>query len=632
MDRDEERFRSALENEAKQLRSVHEISHLSLAHSARTLAFAIAADVNVQSLMETISQTVRREGGGAGGERAEILRERLRDEMLQQWQNLNTHYDVSSMTFILPDDSNVFLRMHEPEEFGDSLATIRPLTKLGNDLVPRSGFQIGRTNAGIRGVVPIMRPAADGGRIHVGTLEIGFDMNRESQRIAEQISANIAVLLDTRAVDAAMPTRYQPQRPLLTAVLLTATQPEGVAWYEAGLVRLVGAPENKLVRWNDRSFHVIAFPLHDWQGPSTPAVGSVLLWRDDTAMVHGHESHRLMLLGGIVLAYVLSLACIPFALRASRRADDERAAMIHALTRYNNLLLEITGEGIYGVTREGKVNFINHAACTMLGLRPADVLGQVPHPIFHHHRADGTPYPIEECPLTKTMNEGRPWEGEEWFIDRDGRGFHVLVNISPIYDADQYQGAIITFRDISELRQRQDELIHLSETDPLTGVPNRQHFLKQLEIEMQRLRRRDHPATLLMTNLDLFKQINDRYGHVAGDAVLKHYVAQMRSALRYTDIIGRLDGEEFAILLPGDGLTTAQQLAERLRQTIESNPAQIDDTTPIQTTASIGITELYASDIDVDAPLRRAGEALDDAKQAGRNCVRLHSAQPGSPE
>jgi diguanylate cyclase (GGDEF)-like protein len=190
----------------------------------------------------------------------------------------------------------------------------------------------------------------------------------------------------------------------------------------------------------------------------------------------------------------------------------------------------------------------------------------------------------------------------------------------------------VTFRDITELRRRQDELTHMSVTDSLTGASTRHYFLEQLEIEMVRLRHQDHPAALLMTDLDLFKQINDRYGHAAGDIALKHYVSEIRSALRYTDIIGRFSGEEFAILLPSDGLTGAHELAERLRQAVESHPARIDGTTQIQITVSIGITELYANDMSADAPLRRADEALNAAKQAGRNCIRIHSPiQEGSP-
>ena len=199
------------------------------------------------------------------------------------------------------------------------------------------------------------------------------------------------------------------------------------------------------------------------------------------------------------------------------------------------------------------------------------------------------------------------------------------MTVSPIYSHGIYEGAVTVFRNITQLRDRQDELTRLAVTDPLTGIPNRRHFLELFESELARLRRHHSVASLLMTDLDFFKRINDRYGHAVGDLVLKHFVSIAHSALRRTDIIGRLGGEEFAILLPGDGINGANELAERLRLLVESSPARVDDTY-VQITVSIGITELYPQDLSTDAPLCRSDEALYAAKQSGRNRTEIYSA------
>jgi diguanylate cyclase (GGDEF)-like protein/PAS domain S-box-containing protein len=635
LDQHENRFHFQLESEAAQLQGVYEATNRSLAYSAQALAFGLVSDLDIQHLMDEANQTVRREGGGTGGIKAEILRDQLRYKMLPQWQSLSAQYSVSSMTFMLPDNADVFLRMHEPEEFGDSLAAIRPFGEIKNDLLPRSGFQIGYTNAGIRAAVPILRPATDGGTIHVGTLELGLNMSDESRFLSDQLTTGIAVLLDTQLVVNTMKERYLPAHALHPGccALLVSTRPEGVAWYESDFVKLTPVAESKLLSWEGHTFHTIAFPLRDWQGqadPEYPPVGTILIWRDATARVNAYSADRHLIVNGFIVTYLLVLACIPMVLRLLHlewgRQIKEHGAMINALARHNDLLIETIGEGVYGLDREGKITFINRAACSMLGLDNTDVIGKEPHPLFHHHKADGQPNPVESCPLMKAALDGQPWEGEEWLIHRDGHGFPALITVSPIYSHGIHEGAVTVFRNIAQLRNRQDELTRLAITDSLTGIPNRRYFLELFESELARLRRHSTVASLLMTDLDFFKRVNDHYGHAVGDLVLKRYVSVARSALRRTDIIGRLGGEEFAILLPGDGINGANELAERLRQLVESSPVRVDDTY-VQITVSIGITELYPQDVSTDAPLRRSDEALYAAKQAGRNRTEIYSSQ-----
>lgn len=185
---------------------------------------------------------------------------------------------------------------------------------------------------------------------------------------------------------------------------------------------------------------------------------------------------------------------------------------------------------------------------------------------------------------------------------------------------------IVSTVDITERKRMNDELLLLATTDFLTGLPNRREFMARLEDEQARLQRdvgvRGGRAAVLMLDIDHFKRVNDEYGHAAGDAVLRHMAAQMRDCQRKIDILGRVGGEEFAVLLPGADVAAALAFAERLLQRIGSTPLAIDGHV-LAVTVSIGIATMHARDQGGDAALIRADKALYRAKRGGRNRVEL---------
>ncbi len=182
---------------------------------------------------------------------------------------------------------------------------------------------------------------------------------------------------------------------------------------------------------------------------------------------------------------------------------------------------------------------------------------------------------------------------------------------------------IVSTVDITERKRMNDELVLLATTDFLTGLPNRREFMARLEDEQARLQRDvGVRAAVLMLDIDHFKRVNDEYGHAAGDAVLRHLAAQMRDCQRKIDMLGRVGGEEFAVLLPGADVPAAMAFAERLRQRIGSTPLAIDGHV-LAVTVSIGIAAMNARDPGGDAALIRADKALYRAKRAGRNRVEL---------
>jgi diguanylate cyclase (GGDEF)-like protein len=174
----------------------------------------------------------------------------------------------------------------------------------------------------------------------------------------------------------------------------------------------------------------------------------------------------------------------------------------------------------------------------------------------------------------------------------------------------------------------------LATTDALTGLSNYRHFHDLLTLEVQRARRMDYPVGLLIMDLDHFKLVNDRHGHPLGDATLRQVAEQLRTRLRRTDVVGRIGGEEFGAILPGDRLPEVAIVAEKLRRAVEELPPVRGgmSSTPTQVTLSIGGTSLDADLVGAEALINCADQALYEAKRNGRNQVRLWSDPLPAPE
>lgn len=175
----------------------------------------------------------------------------------------------------------------------------------------------------------------------------------------------------------------------------------------------------------------------------------------------------------------------------------------------------------------------------------------------------------------------------------------------------------------SEIKERiraQEELRVLATTDSLTGVANRRHFLELAEKEFERVRRYPAPLSMLMIDADHFKSINDNYGHNVGDRVLKTLTSTLVKELRSTEVLGRLGGEEFAVVLPSTGGEGALIVGERLRKAVEALELQEGQRT-VKFTVSIGMAEVDEGDASFAGALSRADQALYQAKSSGRNRV-----------
>lgn len=177
------------------------------------------------------------------------------------------------------------------------------------------------------------------------------------------------------------------------------------------------------------------------------------------------------------------------------------------------------------------------------------------------------------------------------------------------------------------LRVAYAELERLAMTDELTGVSNRRHFLDRLENERLRALRYKRQACLAMLDLDHFKQVNDRYGHLSGDEVLKHFTGLLSRWMRCEDVVGRLGGEEFALLIPETGQSGAQTLLDRIRH--ELAQVTLDFIAPgFAYTFSAGVAELRLSEsVECKDWIHEADQALYHAKKSGRNRTVLYRAK-----
>ena len=177
--------------------------------------------------------------------------------------------------------------------------------------------------------------------------------------------------------------------------------------------------------------------------------------------------------------------------------------------------------------------------------------------------------------------------------------------------------------DITAHKQLEQRLHDAAATDFLTGLPNRRHIMARMDQELARIQR--DPALLaavLMFDLDLFKAINDRYGHAVGDEVLKHFSSILQLELRKVDSVGRIGGEEFAIILSGADMDDAERFAERVRARLAAAPL-VDGDLRIEVTVSIGVAAMLAEDASITNSLSRADRALYQAKQGGRDRVKI---------
>jgi diguanylate cyclase (GGDEF)-like protein/PAS domain S-box-containing protein len=295
-------------------------------------------------------------------------------------------------------------------------------------------------------------------------------------------------------------------------------------------------------------------------------------------------------------------------------------------------LLDEVADGIYFVDSERRVTYWNRAAERITGFSAGAILGSCcGDGRLVHCDATGKILCRSGCPLSAVMH-GSEMETQEVFVRcQDGSRRAVVVTATPVRDAQgTIIGAVEIFRDnrarldAEEERQR---ALRLATMDPLTGLANRRKLESLLGAYMKEGFTAESPGVLLLLDVDHFKQVNDTYGHDAGDMVLQIVARTIEACVRNVDTVARWGGEEFVVFLPGARGGSGEEIAQRLRSQVAKTVIRVDSRT-VEVSCSIGGAEVAPED-SVSALFRRADQQMYRAKQAGRNRV-CFDTEPGT--
>lgn len=324
--------------------------------------------------------------------------------------------------------------------------------------------------------------------------------------------------------------------------------------------------------------------------------------------------------------------------RLIERQDADQAELLALHTDLANQKFALDQHAIVSMTDlAGNITYANDRFCDVSGYNRDEIIGANHRLICSgHHPA------TYFARLWATIQAGQVWRGEIKNRKKSGSFYWVSSTIVPLTDANGNLFQYISIRtDITERKLAEEALVlakeqaetanralqsaiaelnRLAITDRLTGAWNRRHFEEEAAAEMARVQRYGEPLSVVLFDIDHFKLINDRYGHLTGDQVLIEVTKRIGRHLRTGDLLARWGGEEFLVMLPSCAAAEAMKLAEKLRALMAAEPFR--DVGAV--TSSFGVAE-FRPDETLDDWLKRVDDALYAAKAAGRNCVQLGS-------
>jgi diguanylate cyclase (GGDEF)-like protein/PAS domain S-box-containing protein len=306
--------------------------------------------------------------------------------------------------------------------------------------------------------------------------------------------------------------------------------------------------------------------------------------------------------------------------------------------RVQTTALSSAANGIVITDREGTIIWVNPAVCALTGYAAGELVGQ--HTRILKSGQHGTEF---YAGIWRTVLEGETWSGTIVNRRKDGTLYDEEQTIAPVVDdSGDISHFIAIKQDVTEQRRLQSQLAEarreLEERleiidelngklreqavrDPLTLLHNRRYFDEAIEVEMARVRREGKPLCLAVLDVDRFKEVNDRFGHAAGDRVLARLALTLKRLVRASDVVCRVGGEEFVVVMPGATLEAAVARAESLRAAFASEATPAEDGAEIRTTLSAGVARYRGGGEPSCELLRRADRALYAAKEGGRDRV-----------
>lgn len=329
-------------------------------------------------------------------------------------------------------------------------------------------------------------------------------------------------------------------------------------------------------------------------------------------------------------------------MREDREAElqDRNRAMTNEKNKYLTML-ESLQTPVWLLDSENIVQYFNHAAAKLFNT------SHVPGAKYYGDDDNGGVFPLLHKELNKAPNEESnrklneelhrfvtSTDSEHTFVwqmrTKEESPQTFQVNLKRMLDvSEKFTGTVIILNDVTAIEQAKNklneanvQLERMAITDALTATYNRRHFIARLNDYYELCKRHGRSVSILMIDLDHFKQINDLHGHAAGDKVLVDFVDRAMTVLRVNDVLARLGGEEFAAILPETSLEGAKNVAERIRRSFCNAPIEHQGVA-IPCTISVGCSEIRAEDDSSELVLNRADQALYAAKQAGRNQVNM---------
>ncbi len=277
----------------------------------------------------------------------------------------------------------------------------------------------------------------------------------------------------------------------------------------------------------------------------------------------------------------------------------------------------------HDVAIESRPDRVRQFVCRMFDLR-----SRVARDI-DRHRAEIEQVNDELTPLPPDDNTASLAAGGTASLAADGTGMpkSIMKTVTQIIEINERLQIRLSDAELKLEQQAEQMQSHVTQarTDALTGLPNRRAFDDEMSRRIAQWRRKSETFCMLILDIDHFKRLNDHYGHPAGDYVLRHVAEVLATVLREMDMVARIGGEEFAVVLPSTGAPDASRATERIRSAIASELFHFEQM-EIRLTISLGLASVASQD-DVVAILKRADEALYAAKRGGRNCGYFHDGR-----
>ncbi len=276
-------------------------------------------------------------------------------------------------------------------------------------------------------------------------------------------------------------------------------------------------------------------------------------------------------------------------------------------------LFENMQDVYYRTNALGVVQDVGPAVRRVLGFEPEEIIGRTAES-YYPQSSDRDAF------KAAIAAHGRVADFPGQMVRKDGQVIDISISSHAFFDADgQFAGIEGIYRDVTQRKNLERQLQHMASTDALTGTASRRAFLDRAEAAFHHAHAEGLPLTLLMLDLDHFKHINDSLGHLEGDRVLTHFAQVVHGLLRTDDTVGRLGGEEFAVLLPRTGESDGAAIADRILQHVRRMPLNGSDGLAGHITTSIGLAHLRTGDDNLTTLLGRADQALYQAKRLGRD-------------